>query len=338
MQLLYLMMNTTTVAFAADEQVAPGLYVALYSVLYHASPDHAYQIYVLDGGLQVSTRHRLQALTEMHPLATLSIITADTHRLDALKAPRHVGRAAYLLLILPEALSSCERILYLDADVLVLADVRNLFHVPLHGAIAGAVQNFSAPTMAESHRFTQLSDVVTRSPTAPYFNSGMMVIDVERWIEADITARAIDLLTDHFEELTVDDQDALNGVMGDACTVLDPVWNAQLHCAIESTKTVCYDTLKGNSRPQNIFHDAQILHFNHTPKPWHVGYAGPYRRRYLRYLQMSGWYTPAQYRRYLTSNWLTYLYTKPLHDARRCRAALGRISRPIRKRLQFTIS
>lgn len=327
-------MNTTTVAFAADEHVAPGLYVALYSVLYHASPDHAYQIYVLDGGLHATTQRRLQALATMHPHASVSIVPVDTHRLDGLKSPREVGRAAYLLLLLPDVLSFSERILYLDADVLALTDVRALFQVPLHGAIAGVVQNFSAPTMAGSRRFTRLSDVVPHSPTAPYFNSGMMVIDVERWIAADVATRAIDLLDRHFEELTVGDQDALNGVMGNACLVLDPVWNAQLHCAIEPTKTVRYDELKGSSNPRMVFRAPRILHFNHHLKPWHIGYTGPYRQRYLRYLKRSGWHTPAEHRRYLAANWLTYIYAKPLNSARHCKAALRRMIHPVRKRFR----
>jgi len=326
--------TTTTVAFAADEHVAPGLYVAIYSVLYHAAADHVYQIYVLDGGLDPDTQHRLCALKAMHPHASVSIVSADTRRLDVLKSPRYVGRAAYLLLLLPGVLPHCERILYLDADVLVLADVQKLFEVPLQGAIAGAVQNFSAPTMAESHRFTRLSDVVMRSPTAPYFNSGMMVIDVGRWKAADVTTRAIDLLARHFEELTVDDQDALNGVMGDACVVLDPAWNVQLHCAIEPAKTVRYDALQGRPDPHTIFHAPLILHFNHTPKPWHIGYTGPYRQRYLRYLQKSGWHTSTEHRRYLATNWLTYTYRKPVDTARRWKAAVRRTSRSARKRLK----
>ncbi|MGM0706217.1 MAG: glycosyltransferase family 8 protein [Bacteroidota bacterium] len=331
-------MNTTTVAFAADEQVAPGLYVAIYSVLHHASPHRAYQIYVLDGGLHADTQRRLCALGAMHPQASVSIVSADTQRLDALKSPRHVGRAAYLLLLLPEVLPACDRILYLDVDILVLADVHDLFQVPLQGTIAGAVQNFSAPTMAESRRFTRLSDVVLRSPTAPYFNSGMMVIDVERWKAADVTTRAIDLLARHFEELTVDDQDALNGVMGDACVVLDPAWNLQLHCAIEPSKTICYDVLQGRPDPHTIFDAPLILHFNHAPKPWHIGYTGPYRQRYLRYLRRSGWHTPAEYRHFLATNWLTYTYKKPVDTARRWKGAVRRSARSVRKRLRTSVA
>ena len=329
-------MNTTTIAFAADEQVAPGLYVSIYSVLYHASQDYAYQIYVLDGGLQPDTQRRLQALSALHPQASVHIESANTDRLDVLKSPRNVGRAAYLLLLLPEVLPTCERILYLDSDVLALADVRGLFQVTLDRAIAGAVQEFTAPTIAGSRRFTGLSDVVTRSPDAPYFNSGMMVIDVERWKAADVTTRAIDLLVHHFDKLTVDDQDALNGVLGDACTVLDPTWNMQLYCAIKPTKTIRYDALQGCSDPRTALRTPRILHFNHTPKPWHLGYTGPYRQQYLRYLGMSGWHTPQEHRRYLATNWLTYVYTKPVDTARRWKAKLRQAARSSRKRFQTT--
>jgi len=59
--------------------------------------------------------------------------------------PPYMEHTAYPLSILPEALLSCGRILHLDADALVLTDVRHLFYTPLHGAIAGAAQNFSLP-------------------------------------------------------------------------------------------------------------------------------------------------------------------------------------------------
>ena len=58
-----------------------------------------------------------------------------------------------------------------------------------------------------------------------YANSGVLVIDPERWTQQGLTERVIRYLGDHLDDCYWVDQDALNAVVRGDFQKLSPVWN-----------------------------------------------------------------------------------------------------------------
>lgn len=70
--------------------------------------------------------------------------------------------------------------LYLDSDILVLDDIVHLYDQPLNGKTIGAVID---PGQTKALKRLGIES------DAYYFNSGVMVIDIDRWNEKMITEK-----------------------------------------------------------------------------------------------------------------------------------------------------
>jgi lipopolysaccharide biosynthesis glycosyltransferase len=158
----------------------------------------------------------------------------------------------YLRLALPEALEAdYERILYLDADIFVdSGDFSALLRRPILGRALAAVRD-NCQWRSPSRRPRQFK--AFGLPNAPYFNAGVMLIDVPAWRAQEVTERAVALGRRERERLIRHDQNLLNTVLHGDWTEMHPAWNWQF------TRTS--NLLAGMLCPN-------IIHFIGTRKPW----------------------------------------------------------------------
>ena len=62
---------------------------------------------------------------------------------------------------------------------------------------------------------------------APYFNAGMLLIDVARWNERELMGACVEFGRRHREKMIRHDQNLLNGTLQGDWAELSPVWNWQ---------------------------------------------------------------------------------------------------------------
>ncbi len=84
----------------------------------------------------------------------------------------HVTPAALLRLDLGELLPDLDRVLYLDADILALADIRPLLATDLGGAAAGAVQDFGLHAALAEEAITGQPDFILHVRDALGWDTG----------------------------------------------------------------------------------------------------------------------------------------------------------------------
>lgn len=170
---------------------------------------------------------------------------------DSSWGPALCFAAPFILpLILPE---SVKRAIFVDADVIALGDVSELTTMSLDGFAAGYVR-------APLKQFQQ------RLGLQRYGNSGMIVIDVDAWKDADVSKKAIDYLHKISGAWSANfpDQDALNSALaseqGEAkWKELHPKWNACAPLFTHPRWRLQYD-------PINIG-EVKLLHYCGA-KPW----------------------------------------------------------------------
>lgn len=146
------------------------------------------------------------------------------------------------------------RIVYLDADTLVLDDLAPLASTPLGSAVVGAVPDDYLDAALAGRRPLKHGGVPR---VARYFNSGVLVIDVPKWRRGGVAERAIAYLAAH-PRSPFADQDALNVACDGAWHELAPRWNFQDH------RVLRIDRMPAAQRPA-------IAHFVSTDKPWKPG-------------------------------------------------------------------
>lgn len=204
----------------------------------------------------------------------------DPVRRERLPDNRRFGLTAWYRIFLPELLPELDRILYLDADTIVRRHLEPLWGTDLGGLPLAAVANPLYPFM--DHGF--LAGLGLAS-TAEYFNSGVLLLDLEVWRREGLTARVLERAAAQGRQ-EWPDQNALNTVLRGRWRALDPEWNAQntVFDLRASRLPFAPDALRRARR------NPAIVHFIGPYKPWHLRCKHPLRGLYWRHLRETPWH------------------------------------------------
>lgn len=200
---------------------------------------------VLHRDLSTDARRQLASLLPPpHTVRWLSEAEADPHGQLAQRSPH------YLRLLLHRAHPDAERVLYLDADTIVLDDLSPLLSLPLHGCTVGAVVDWLS-SIREGITDWRRFDL---SPDAPYFNSGVLVVNTTRWVQTGVpervlsVAEAIGGACKSPQGWPQHDQSPLNVVLHGDWLPISPRWNHFSERAIEDPLPAVVHFL-GNGKP-----------------------------------------------------------------------------------------
>jgi len=203
---------------------------------------------------------------------------------ESLPKRSFVTDATYIRFMLPTLLNCVHRVLYLDADTIVVNDVSRLYDTDLHGLCVGAVIDRGTTLinvqlglkidrdLGFNRKFgdeinTYLRNVIglKAGDEKRYFNAGVLLIDLGLWRTMGVTEAAIEYLCRNTNCIYID-QDALNAVLGTRYTQLDDRWNSLAICSYD------YYLTNGSIESMNIVQkwrsDPWIVHYAGPNKPW----------------------------------------------------------------------
>jgi len=199
--------ETIHVMMCADCRVFRGLHVAAYSLLKHLNPEKHLHLTVF------TDHHSLSALRELESTLggtgkrfDLEFCVLDSGQLKGFPAMRTSLAPYFRLLGLPQL--NCSKILYIDIDTLCLLDASELFALELGSSIVAMLPEAELSTCADD-TVRLHPDIVGRN--GDYFNSGVMLIDVQRWQEQEITDQCISFIASNDPQYW--DQSAINVVL-----------------------------------------------------------------------------------------------------------------------------
>jgi lipopolysaccharide biosynthesis glycosyltransferase len=242
------------VASASDRGYALPLSVMLYSVGIHLAPGVGLDAYVLDDGLAEEDKRRVEASvgdnTRIH-------WRTPKRGLSGLPVWGRMPTTTYQKLLLADwADSAADRVIWLDCDVLALSDIAPLWEWDLKGRPVGAVQDQRVPLISSRFGVAAWREVGLER-TAKHFNAGVMLVDLARWRDERVSARAQDYLRSYGDRVYFWDQEALNAALSGQWAEVGSKWNA--HPSIDAL-------LAG--RPASDPARDGILHFSGSMKPW----------------------------------------------------------------------
>lgn len=143
------------------------------------------------------------------------------------------------------SLISAERVIYLDSDIVVLSDLSLLWERPMGGRISLACGDRSFANLAEDCPWPL--DPPER--TFPYFNSGFMLVDLEKWRADGLEKKALDLAAGA-ASYQWHDQTVLNYLLRGKVEIIEQTLNWQA------------ETLPSESL------DRLHIHYSTGRKPW----------------------------------------------------------------------
>jgi lipopolysaccharide biosynthesis glycosyltransferase len=175
-----------------------------------------------------------------------------------------------------------DKILYLDADILVLDELTKLWTFPLDNKVGGCVQ--LRPTLAVSLDFAPEEIVLTHN--TPAFNAGVMLIDLAQWRQKEIGKLSLHFAYKYKYQFKAWDQDALNCALVGSWEKLPARWNVRPDIfGFEPWKEGSY-TLEEEKLALKA---PGILHFAGETKPWLPFAKHPYKKLFFHYLSLTPW-------------------------------------------------
>lgn len=310
-------MTTIELACAVHGDAWLGHAAAMLNSALRHTAGHPVRVHFMHGPATSSSRvGELAAMVERDggDLAPLEI---PPDRLEGLASTGVGHSTVWYRIFLPELLPDVSRVLYLDADLLVLDSLAPLFELDLAGRHAAAVTNVFERWHLDHPAKIGLPDGV------PYFNAGVLLLNLDEMRGDGCDLRLVEYARAHSHELPWLDQDVLNLVLGAGRLSLPPRWN----CMNSVVNYPWAAEVFGAEAVEEARSDPAIRHFEggEWNKPWHYLGDRSWRAVYDRYRRETPWpeYT-------LEGRTPTNVLRRPL---RRPLNALKRSARRVRYRL-----
>ena len=184
--------------------------------------------------------------------------------------------ACYLRLFTPSLLPNADKALYLDCDLIINGNLKELFDTNIDGFAVAAVRDatLSYNIVKDYLGFDYWKD--------GYFNSGVLLMNLKFWRERNLQNLLFSYLSSH--RVSLPDQDALNIILHGYVLWLHPKWNC--HTGYFSFPPLVVE----KERPyiKQLWTDAKIIHFTGPNKPWLAECVNPYKRMFYKYREMTG--------------------------------------------------
>ena len=201
----------------------------------------------------------------------INIYIIDETIFNDLPTTSYITKAMYNRFLIPLILKDVtDRVLYLDADIVFLNSIENLKKINIDNKIIAVIE--------ESNDYVVKKRVKDLSLTSKkYFNSGVLYININNWINRDINNKLINYAKS-VKDLIFPDQDILNVILEKDCLYIDQKYNYTFDVRYKSNRYIY-------NLPQNIV----FLHYVGKFKPWQKWCMHPAKKFFEKYANISLW-------------------------------------------------
>lgn len=237
----------------------PGA-VVVSSLVRNLDPDTPVMLWMIHDGLSPGQQAFYRAAVASRGNETLEFLEIPKSLLSLPSKSDYISTVTYGRFAIPRLLpESVSKVLYLDADLLIRGDISPLLNVDLLGHSAAAVREPSDPLFG-SLRGLQHTYDLDLNPLHPYFNAGVLLLDLGQLRERDIERLCVDYVSRHEPDRM--DQDALNAALCGHILELSPRWNLEDYY---------FESEERRTRYRSVIESASIIHFVGHNKPWNDG-------------------------------------------------------------------
>lgn len=241
--------SIVNIVIACDESYLPHAATMLCSLLENnKSP---LKIFLLHNGI---VRKKLKLLSRFVESYKSELLPIEIHDdvLSSLKITHHFSNVNYYRLLIPDIIpNEIMKVIYLDTDLLVRKPLDTLWSTELTGKFLAAVEE----EISTNHK-----KELGLSLNYKYFNSGVMLIDVEKWRNESLHRKVIRFVKENPEKIEYVDQDGLNAILDGDWVELPMNWNVQSNYFLTPGSQI---------RFADIIINSNIAHFTgNGTKPW----------------------------------------------------------------------
>lgn len=243
------MTQRINVAFAVNDTYVPYLEIALFSLLKN-NLSNQFDICILSSDISKKSLKKLNKIARHFNNATIQVAKLGDERLKEFKAELHFSHDIYSRYLLPDILTDKERVLYLDADILVTGNISKLYYDDFENNYIIGIRDIGiGKPMFE--QYLQSLNLHGKG----YINSGVLVMNLDKIRQDDKVEELITTTIRLSDKIRHPDQDVINIVFSDNIKYVDCSWNFQ-----------------DEDRKDRIIEleEAKIIHYTTEKKPWNT--------------------------------------------------------------------
>ena len=235
--------------FASDDNYIPFLGVAIKSLLDNASDRYFYNIHILTEGLREDNIKRIKALETPNCKIYFKDLSQNIarikERLSAILRDYYSVSIFYRIFI-ATLYPEYHKAIYLDCDIVLVDDISKMYEIDIKDNILGAATDDVVYT---SDVFTKYAEDGVGIYNHQYFNSGVLLMNLDAYRENKIQEKFVYLLVKYNFDTICPDQDYLNVLCKDKIFWLDKGWDRM---------------------PVGEFDgELHLIHYNNFKKPWY---------------------------------------------------------------------
>ncbi|MBO4563956.1 MAG: glycosyltransferase family 8 protein [Bacteroidaceae bacterium] len=251
------------------------------------------EVFVLNFGIMPINKERLNSIAAHYGKRVTYLsakhVTNEIKRtfphLSSWRGTMAPNAKAFMDKIMPEYV---ERLLFIDADTLVTGSVSELNHLDMGGAALAAV-----PQCWESYLMRK-GWLKLYSNSDMYFNSGVLLYDLNVWRNEDCNKMVIDMLRTKKQFYAPDQTLLNNAIPGRLQKQLPPKYNHNTHWQHprQELKNLRIGNIHTEEEIQEAIHHPVIIHYtggDHHARPWHRGCRSYRIPEYMYYQNLSPW-------------------------------------------------
>lgn len=282
--------NIAHIVYGSDDKFAEILGVSLVSLYENSKDMSEICVYILDSGISLENKKKLDSIPKKYGRKSLEYIVAKNISKE-LNIDVEIDRGSlsqyarlFVSSLLPQEL---ERVLYLDCDIIINKSIKNLWTIDMHGkTIAALMDAFSK--YYRSNIELQPNDIM--------FNSGVMLIDLNRWKEQKVEKHLMEFIIKHNGKIQQGDQGVLNSILSKDTYCFEPRFNS-----VTIFYDFTYEEMMTYRKPPKFYSKDEIklavdepviIHFTTSflsRRPWIEGCEHQYLDKWLKYKNLSPW-------------------------------------------------
>ena len=260
--------NAIRICMACDDKYAMHCASAVASMIDNHKSEEKLEFFILNSAISKKSQSRLEKLgnTKVSSLKLINVNPLDFKNCP-LPENMHFSLETYFRLKLPDFFPDFDKVLYIDCDVTVLGDVRELWELDIAGVYAAVCEDI----VPVEHLREFIGDFAN-------FNAGVMVINLKKWREDRISQKCFDFIEHHSEKIFFVDQDVLNSMLIPKINYFPRFWNLEY--------MPLNDVVSGLYSEQEI----RLIHHISRMKPWNTPFGHIYADKYFKYLAKTPWW------------------------------------------------
>ena len=276
------MLNKIPIVFAINNNYIKQLATVIISILKNSSKNNQYEFNILSTDLSSKNKEKLLSLKYLNKNTIFNYIdmneTIKNFDLEKYMSRRddykYISIETYFRFFIPELFPQYEKILYLDADMLVLQDLEDLYNTDIKDYYLGAIQDTvlevfflyenirtrTKPKRIYKDYFTEK----LRKKRTDYFNAGVLLLNLDKIRQDNMVTKLWEYAAKE-SPLEFQDQDVLNSVFDGYVKYLDYKWNTLKDLNWFATQ------IKDKKKQRYLFQTYKqpgIFHYVGGNKPW----------------------------------------------------------------------